>query len=141
MRPQQYKRKILTQDMKKRNNKIITFDDVRDRIVEVRGKKAILDFAVAELYGVETREINQAVKNNPRKFPEGWVFELEKQEVEDLRSKILITNVSDNQADKDLQSKKSAANIADNQEDAVLRSKNSTLVIPLPLMRQKQRWN
>ena len=107
--------------MKKRNNKIITFDDVRDRIVEVRGKKAILDFAVAELYGVETREINQAVKNNPRKFPDGWVFELEKQEVEDLRSK------------------KSAANIADNQEDAVLRSKNSTLVTPLPLMRQKQR--
>ena len=139
MKPQQYKRKILTQDMKKRNNKIITFDDVRDRIVEVRGKKAILDFAVAELYGVETREINQAVKNNPRKFPEGWVFELEKQEVEDLRSKILITNVSDNQADKDLRSKKSAANIADNQEDAVLRSKNSTLVIPLPPMRQKQR--
>ena len=125
--------------MKKRNNKIITFDDVRDRIVEVRGKKAILDFVVAELYGVETREINQAVKNNPRKFPEGWVFELEKQEVEDLRSKILITNISDNQADKDLRSKKSAANIADNQEDAVLRSKNSTLVTPLPLMRQKQR--
>lgn len=125
--------------MKKRNNKIITFDDVRDRIVEVRGKKANLDFAVAELYGVETREINQAVKNNPRKFPEGWVFELEKQEVEDLRSKILITNVSDNQADKDLRSKKSAANIADNQEDAVLRSKNSTLVIPLPPMRRKQR--
>lgn len=40
----------MTQDMnKKRKNKIITFDDVRDRIVEVRGKKAILDFAVAEL--------------------------------------------------------------------------------------------
>lgn len=77
--------------MRKRNNKIITFDDVRDRIVEVRGKKVIFDFAVAELYGVETREINQAVKNNPRKFPDGWVFELEKQEVEDLRSKILIT--------------------------------------------------
>lgn len=96
---------------KKRKNKIITFDDVRDRIVEVRGKKVILDFAVAELYGVETREINQAVKNNPRKFPEGWVFELEKQEVEDLRSKILITNVSDNQADKDLRSKKSTANL------------------------------
>jgi hypothetical protein len=79
--------------MKKRNNKIITFDDVRDRIVEVRGKKAILDFAVAELYGVETREINQAVKNNPRKFPEGWVFELEKQEVEDLRSKKSAANL------------------------------------------------
>ena len=35
---------------------------------------------VAELYGVETREINQAVKNNPEKFPEGYIIELDKQE-------------------------------------------------------------
>ena len=90
---------------KKRKNKIITFDDVRDRIVEVRGKKAILDFAVAELYGVETREINQAVKNNPRKFPEGWILELDKEESAALRSKILTANVSDNQEDTNLKSK------------------------------------
>lgn len=90
---------------KKRKNKIITFDDVRDRIVEVRGKKAILDFAVAELYGVETREINQAVKNNPRKFPEGWILALDKEESAALRSKILTANVSDNQEDTNLKSK------------------------------------
>ena len=90
---------------KKRKNKIITFDDVRDRIVEVRGKKAILDFAVAELYGVETREINQAVKNNPRKFPEGWILELDKEESAALRSIILTANVSDNQEDTNLKSK------------------------------------
>ena len=73
---------------KKRN--IIRFEDVHDRIVEVRGQKCILDFAVAELYGVETREINQAVKNNPRKFPKGWVLELDNQESAVLRSKILM---------------------------------------------------
>ena len=96
----------MTQDMnKKRKNKIITFDDVRDRIVEVRGKKAILDFAVAELYGVETREINQAVKNNPRKFPEGWIFELDKEESAALRSKISTANISDSQVDTNLKSK------------------------------------
>ena len=94
----------MTQDMKKRNNKIITFDDVRDRIVDVRGKKAILDFAVAELYGVETREINQAVKNNPRKFPEGWVLELDKEESAALRSKISTSNSAGNQEDTDLKS-------------------------------------
>ena len=92
--------------MKKKERHIIKFEDVRDRIVEVRGRKVILDFAVAELYGVETREINQSVKNNPRKFPERWVFELDKEESAVLRSKFLTTNVVDNQNDTVLTSKK-----------------------------------
>ena len=79
--------------MPKKKN-IIRFEDVRDRIVEVRGQKCILDFAVAELYGVETREINQAVKNNPRKFPNGWVLELDNQESTILRSKFLMLESS-----------------------------------------------
>lgn len=53
---------------------IVTFEAVLDKIVVIRGQQVILDYAVAELYGVETREINQAVKNNPRKFPKGWMF-------------------------------------------------------------------
>lgn len=63
--------------------------EVEDKIVEVRGPKTLLDFHVAALYGVETREVNQAVKNNPRKFPEGYVFELTKEESATLRSKLL----------------------------------------------------
>ena len=94
---------------KKRN--IIRFEDVRDRIVEVRGQKCILDFAVAELYGTETKEINRAVKNNPKKFPKGWVFELDKQDLEDLRWKFSTTNVSDNQELENLRSKYSTANL------------------------------
>ena len=90
--------------MVKKKNHIIRFDDVRDRIVEVRGQKCILDFAVAELYGVETKRINEAVRNNPRKFPKGWVFELEKQDLENLRSKISTTNVTDIQGLENLQS-------------------------------------
>ena len=85
--------------MTKKKSHIIRFEDVREQIVNIRGQQVILDFAVAELYGVETREINQAVKNNPRKFPAGWVFELEKAELEDLRSKILITKDADTQSD------------------------------------------
>lgn len=78
--------------IKKQNigKKMISFEDVRGKIVEVRGQKVILDYAVAELYGVETREINQAVRNNPRKFPKGWMFELDGQESAVLRSKILM---------------------------------------------------
>ena len=44
-----------------------------------------------ELYGLQTKEINQAVRNNPEKFPEGYIFQLENQEFVDLRSKFLTT--------------------------------------------------
>ena len=54
--------------------------DVEGKIINLRGQQVILDCDVAELYGVQTKEINQAVKNNPRKFPEGYIFELDNQE-------------------------------------------------------------
>ena len=72
---------------------VVTFESVSDKIIEVRGQKVILDFAVAELYGTETKEVNRAVKNNPGKFPDGWMFELKKQELEDLRWKNFTTNL------------------------------------------------
>ena len=73
-----------------KRKQIVTFEAVRDKIIEIRGQHVILDYNVAELYGVETREINQAVKNNPNKFPKGWLFELNNQESAALRSKILM---------------------------------------------------
>ena len=72
--------------------KLLPYQEVKDKIVHLRKQDVILDFAVAELYGAETREINQVVKNNPNKFPEGYVFEVDKQEFADLRSKNLIAN-------------------------------------------------
>ena len=62
--------------------------EVEDRIVIVRGLKTLLDRDVAEIYGVETKRVNEAVRNNPRKFPEGYVLELTKEESLVLRSKI-----------------------------------------------------
>ena len=50
--------------------------DVESKIITLRNQQVILDSDVAELYGVETRDINKAVKNNPQKFPNGYVFEL-----------------------------------------------------------------
>ena len=50
---------------------ILENKSVKDKIVRLRGQDVILDFAVAEIYGVETKEINQAVRNNPKKFPYG----------------------------------------------------------------------
>ena len=63
-------------------NGIITTKDVQDKIIVVRGKNVLLDRDVAALYGVETKAINQAVKNNPDKFPEGYLFQLSSDEKE-----------------------------------------------------------
>ena len=77
--------------MKNRQSNIVAIDinAVKSRMLQVRGQQVLLDRDVAALYGVETRIINQAVKNNPEKFPAGYVAELTAQEVEILRSKIL----------------------------------------------------
>ena len=54
-------------------NQSITFNtnDVMDKIIKVRGMDVLLDRDVAELYGVETKRVNEALKNNPEKFPNG----------------------------------------------------------------------
>ena len=67
--------------------KLLPYQTVKDRIVYLRGQDVILDFAVAELYGVETKRVNEAVKNNPDKFPDGYIFSLNDEEWHSLRSK------------------------------------------------------
>ena len=67
----------------------ISQNDIKSRMLVVRNQAVLLDRDVAALYQVETREVNQAVRNNPEKFPEGFVWELDESETEVLRSKIL----------------------------------------------------
>ena len=71
---------------------ILEQQSVKDKIISLGGQDVILDFAVAEIYGVETREINQAVRNNPNKFPQGYLIEIGNKEYADLRSNFLIAN-------------------------------------------------
>jgi len=66
---------------------IVRFEDVANKVIELRGERVILDSDLAELYGVETRDINKAVKNNPAKFPDSYIFKLNKVEFGDLRCK------------------------------------------------------
>ena len=73
---------------------IITIKEVKDVIIPLRGEEVILDVDVAKLYGVQTKEINQAVKNNPEKFPEGFILTIDNKELASLRSKNLTTNLS-----------------------------------------------
>lgn len=67
---------------------IIKIEDINNLVVELRDEKMLLDVDVATIYGVETKRINEAVKNNPDKFPFGYMFELSEVEFADLRSKL-----------------------------------------------------
>ena len=73
---------------------LIPYNEVENKIAIIRKQDVIADADVAELYGVGTNEVNQAVRNNPDKFPDDYMFELTKREFGTLRSKILTTNVS-----------------------------------------------
>lgn len=57
-------------------NEIITKDEIENMIYEVRGRQVMLDSDLAKLYGVETKRINEAVRNNPQKFPERFSWKL-----------------------------------------------------------------
>ena len=67
---------------------IISTKDVEDKVIIVRGQKVLLDRDVAALYGVETKRVNEAVRNNIEKFPDGYVLELTDEESSSVRSKI-----------------------------------------------------
>ena len=65
-------------------DEIIKTDDVQNLVVKLRGQDVLLDRDVATLYGVKTKEVNQAVRNNPNKFPFGYIFEVDRFEREEL---------------------------------------------------------
>ena len=83
---------MLTQNMTDRA--VIDVAAVKNRMISLRGETVLLDRDVAALYGVETKHVNQAVRNNPGRFPMGYVIELSTDELEDLRSNFLTANVS-----------------------------------------------
>ena len=78
----------------------VSLEDVQSKIVVLHGEPMILDRDVATLYGVQTKDINRAVSNNPNKFPEGYTYTLNNQEVAEMRLKILTTSseMVDNEA-------------------------------------------
>lgn len=70
---------------------MVKIEDLQGMIIEIGGLNVLLDSDVAHLYGVETKRINEAVKNNPDKFPQGYMLGISKDEFADLRSKISTT--------------------------------------------------
>jgi hypothetical protein len=71
---------------------LVPVEMIERRIYLIRGQKVILDGDLAELYQVETKALNRAVKRNSERFPDDFMFQLAKQEVESLRYQIGTSN-------------------------------------------------
>ncbi|MBR5736437.1 MAG: ORF6N domain-containing protein [Bacteroidales bacterium] len=81
----------MKENVKKESDQVlISAAEVEEKIVVIRNERVLLDKDVAQLYGVETREVNQAVRNNPQKFPDDYLLFLSGEESTLLRSKYLI---------------------------------------------------
>lgn len=64
---------------------------IREKIYTIRGTRIMLDFDLAELYETETRTLKQAVRRNIDRFPDDFMFELSKSEMENLRSQNVMS--------------------------------------------------
>ncbi len=71
---------------------LIPAERIEHAILVIRGQKVLLDRDLAELYGVATRVLNQAVSRNRKRFPEDFMFQLSGEEFENWRSQFVISN-------------------------------------------------
>ena len=71
---------------------VIADDFVVNKIYEIRGQKVMIDSDLAELYGVETKRINEQIKRNPERFPEDFMFQLTTIEWKNLKSQIATSS-------------------------------------------------
>lgn len=84
---------IATSSVKEENNtQIVSTNDIESRIFNIRNIQVMFDSDLAELYGVETRVLNQAVKRNIERFPESFRFQLSEKEWDNLRSQFVTSN-------------------------------------------------
>ncbi|NTW32054.1 MAG: ORF6N domain-containing protein [Bacteroidetes bacterium] len=65
---------------------------IQNKIYKIRGQKVMLDFDLAELYEIETKNLNLAIKRNIIRFPSDFMFQLAKEEWENLRLQIATSN-------------------------------------------------
>ena len=65
-------------------SELIIFEEVEKRVLTIRGEQVLIDRDVAELYGVEAKYVNRAVKNNPGKFPDGYIITINNDECTEL---------------------------------------------------------
>jgi hypothetical protein len=74
------------------NLKLMELAIIQSKIYDIRGVKVMLDFDLAEMYGVETRVMNQAVKRNLKRFPDDFMFQLTETEWKGISSQFVMTS-------------------------------------------------
>jgi hypothetical protein len=75
-----------------KNEMLITDDLLLSKILQIRNQKVMIDRDLAEMYGVETRILNQAVKRNLKRFPEDFMFQMTAEELDNWKSQNVISN-------------------------------------------------
>ncbi len=74
------------------NTQVLPDENIINKIYMIRGRKVMIDRDLAELYGVETRVLNQAVKRNAKRFPYDFMFQMNQEEFSNWKSQIVISN-------------------------------------------------
>lgn len=88
--------------------------NIKDKIYEIRGTYVMLDSDLAEIYKVETKRINEAVKNNPQKFPDRFTFKLSDEESKVFLAENSGQKTENNEISKNLRSKISTSSLDGN---------------------------
>jgi len=78
--------------MKQNSNSLLPIETIQSKIFVIRGKKVLIDRHLAELYGVKTKVLNQAVKRNIYRFPVDFMFQLTREEATNWKSQIVTSN-------------------------------------------------
>ena len=74
-----------------KEKELMTLDNICNRVYVIRGQQVMLDFDLAEIYGYEVKNLNQQVKRNIARFPEDFMFQLTREEMEFVKSQIVIS--------------------------------------------------
>lgn len=104
---------------------LIPIEIIEDKIFIIRGLKVMLDRDLAQLYGVETKALNRAVKRNIQRFPEKFMFQLTDEEWENLKCHFGTANLRCHFGTSSLNDENLKSQIATSSEND-LRSKNAT---------------
>jgi len=73
---------------------ITQIEDIQDLLIEIRGERVLLDSDVAKIYGLEIRDVKKAVKRNRAKFPDGYIIQISKDELDNLQWKFSTSKIS-----------------------------------------------
>ena len=71
---------------------LVSYEVIADKIILIRGKRVMLDRDLANMYGVKTRALNQAVRRNIKRFPEDFMFQMNEDEFENLKSQFVTSS-------------------------------------------------